>query len=146
MTEHDEILGELVSFYGQSPLYPSKEQWQSVLSCKHSGKVMMLNLLKLKEEAINPYDEAEKLSGFELIQRYQDYSLRAVENVKGVPGFSGMVIQSLIGTGDWDIVGMVEYPDIEAFIAVFQDPDYRKGHRYRKAACINHQLLIIAPA
>ena len=146
MSKQDETLDELVSFYGQSPLYPSKEQWQRLLSCEHSGKVVMVNLLKLNDEAINPYDESETLSGFELIQRYQEYSLRAVENAQGAPIFSGLALQSLIGSGDWDIVGMVEYPDIEAFIAVFQDPDYRKGHRYREAACVNHQLLVIAPA
>ena len=105
----------------------------------------MVNLLKLKDQALNPYNDTETLSGFELIQRYQEYSFRAVENVKGIPGFSGLVLQSVIGAGDWDIVGTVEYPNIEAFIAVFRDPEYRKGHLYRDAACSNHQLLITAP-
>ena len=146
MSAQDETLDEVVSFYGQSPLYPSKEQWKKVLECEHSGKVVMVNLIKLKAEATNPYDESQTLSGFELIQRYQEYSFRAVEIVHGVPALGGLVLQTLIGDGDWDIVGAVEYPDIKAFISVFQDPDYRKGHRYREAACAKHQLLIIAPA
>ncbi len=143
--QSNKILDELTAFYGHSPLYPSREQWQSVLSSEHTGKVAMLNLLKLKTEAPNPYDPTETLSGFELIQCYQQYSLRAVEKVAGVAVFSGLVLQSFIGNGDWDIIGIVEYPTIDAFIALFQDADYRQGHRYREAACAHHQLIITAP-
>lgn len=144
-TELKETLDELVAFYGESTFYPTREQWQKVLSHEHQGKVVMLNLLKLKTEAENPYKNGEILSCFELIERYQQYSERAVKKTGGVPGFSGMVLQAFIGNGDWDIVGLVEYPSIQSFIALFQDPDYRTGYRYREAACSDHQLLIVAP-
>jgi uncharacterized protein (DUF1330 family) len=116
-------VSELLSFYGEGDKYPSAEQWRSLLVSEHQDKVVMVNL----------------------ITRYQVVSAAAVERVGGRAIYQGMIAQAVIGAGNWDVVALVEYPSIDAFIQLFQDPLYREGHLYRAAACSDHQLLLNIP-
>jgi uncharacterized protein (DUF1330 family) len=138
-------VAELLSFYGEGDKYPSAEQWRSLLASEHQGKVVMVNLIKLADMADNPYQPGEQLSGLELMTHYQAVSAAAVERVGGRAIYQGLIAQAVIGAGNWDVVALVEYPSIDAFIQLFQDPLYREGHLSRAAACSDHQLLLSIP-
>ena len=146
MSQSEDTAAELFAFYGEGQKYPTLEQWRSLLSSHHTGPVVMVNMIRLEETAANPYDSSEQLSGLELMMRYQSASIEAVERFGGSSVYSGLVGQAVIGRSDWDIVGLVQYPNIGAFISVFRDADYRAAHLNRSAACADHQLLLSFPA
>ena len=146
MTQSEDTAAELFAFYGGGQKYPTLEQWRSLLNSNHTGPVVMVNMIRLEETAANPYDSKEQLSGLELMMRYQSASIEAVERFGGSSVYSGLVGQAVIGRSEWDIVGLVEYPDIGAFISVFRDANYRAAHLNRSAACADHQLLLSFPA
>ena len=145
MKQNEEMAAQLYGFYGEGQKYPSLEQWRSLLNSNHTGPVVMVNMIRLEETAANPYPPGEQLSGLELLMRYQGVSIATVERFGGSAVYSGLVGQSVIGHSVWDIVGLVKYPDIDAFISVFQDPAYRQAHLNRAAACAEHQLMLSFP-
>ncbi len=146
MKQDEELAAELYDFYGEGQKYPTLEQWCSLLNSTHTGPVVMVNMIRLEETAANPYSPGEQLSGLELLMRYQAVSSATVERFGGTSVYSGLVGPAVIGHSIWDIVGLVEYPDIEAFIGVFRDPAYRQAHLNRAAACAEHQLMLSFPA
>ncbi|MEH6581824.1 MAG: DUF1330 domain-containing protein [Halioglobus sp.] len=145
MLANEELTSELISFYGTGPHYPSADQWRSLLNSEHNGKIVMLNLVKLADEAEHPYDANVRLSGAELMLHYESISSAAVARVGGKTIYSGLLVGAIIGEQEWDAAACVEYPSIDAFIRLFQDPEYRKSHLYRAAGCSDHRLILSLP-
>ncbi|MFK7978114.1 MAG: DUF1330 domain-containing protein [Halioglobus sp.] len=139
---NQDTVNELVSFYGESPILPSRAQWEHLVMSKHSGSICMVNFMKFREQA--DYSGEETVSGMEAILRYHAVSQRKVTEVGGEfvaeGSFGGMMIG---GVDDWDAVGIVRYPNIDAFLQLFSDTEYREAHTHRLAGTLRHKMTVM---
>jgi uncharacterized protein (DUF1330 family) len=138
----DETIAKLVSFYGKSSIVPSADQWKRAFECKAGQKICMVNFIKFREQA--DYPDNENVSGMEAMMRYYEVSHQLVVGVGGEFVASGSFGGILMGDDeDWDAIGIVRYPDINAFTKVFLDPTYQACHRHRTAATLRHRMAIL---
>lgn len=105
--------------------------------------LVMLNLLRFREVA--EYDgEPGDCSGREAyLDRYGPASFEHVTAVGGELVFAGAAHAALIGPSDeaWDMVLLVRYPSIEAFVAMATGPAYLEIARHRTAALADSRLV-----
>ncbi len=139
---NQETIAKLVSFYGDSSIVPSADQWGKAFECNIGQKICMVNFMKFREQA--DYPDNEQASGIEAMMRYYEVSHQLVEEVGGEFIASGLFGGILIGDKEeWDAIGIVRYPDIFAFTKVFLDPAYQACHRHRVAATLRHRMAIL---
>lgn len=123
---------------------PTPEQIKSFLSHKGADEpVFMLNLLKFKDKAT--YADGEDISGREAYGRYAAAFSELVKDsgIKGGPVFGGNLNAWMIGQGEgeWDAIGIFEYPNAAIMIETVSSEAYRKIHKHRRAGLAG-QLLI----
>jgi len=140
----EETVSELVRFFGEGGVCPTAAQWRQLLTSPHEGRVGMVNLMKFRERALYPDDPDSELTGGEAIARYFEVSGPKVAEVGGKFLFSAAVGSVLVGDEDeqWDAIGIVEYPNREAFLALFSDPEYQACHHHRVAGTERHKLIV----
>jgi hypothetical protein len=118
---------------------PTADQVRALRDNGRDGPVVMLNLLKFKDEADYPADAGQPpCTGAEAYQRYQHaftVTVAAISNAEVL--YDGPVDQIFIGVAgtneaDWDKVLMVRYPTRGHFLAMMADATYREAlvHRY----------------
>jgi uncharacterized protein (DUF1330 family) len=93
------------------------------------GPVFMLNLLEFL-----PDGGAE---------RYAEYGAAVapiLEGVGGRPVFAGRPSESLIGSGSWNLVLVVEYPTRQAFLDMVTSPEYQAIAHLRSEALVRTEL------
>ena len=125
-------------------IYPSTEQIQRLLAGPAHEPVVMVNLLRFKPLADSP---DEGISGEEAYRRYAGPMRAFVESKGGRFLWVGRVDSQVIGTGgeDFHMIGLVEYPSREAFVAIATDPHVEAIGMHR-AAGLESQWLIAATA
>jgi len=123
-------------------IYPAPEQIQHLLTGPADRPVVMVNLLRFKPRADAP---DEGLSGEEAYRRYADAMRTIVESRGGRFLWVGRVDSQVIGTGGegFQMIGLVEYPSRQAFLAVATDPEVQEIGVHR-AAGLESQWLIAA--
>lgn len=124
----------------------SAEQLKVLASLPEGKPVVMLNLLRFRDEAAYG-DPAEACSGREAYKRYSQTSLRTIAAVGGSVIFSGKAHESLIApSGEtWHQVFLVRYPSAAAFRAMLSMPEYQACVRHRTAALDDSRLTPITP-
>ena len=147
MTDTETLLNDLVSFYGEGGIVPTRQQWKKIIENTHSGPICMINFMKMREKALYPDIVDTDLTGLEAVLRYFEVGHKKVLEVGGefvVQGFHGGTV---IGNEeDWDMVGIVRYSNRDAFVKLFTDPEYREGHRHRVAATLRHRMVMLLEA
>ena len=105
----------------------------------------MLNLIKLKEEAI--YPDGIITTGFEAYMRYGKESEPVFKRLGGSIVWRGDMLIGLIGPFDekWDICFIAEYPNIESFVSMQRDKTYQKAVLHRQIAVKTSRLIRMAP-
>ena len=100
-------------------IYPTPEQFKTLLEGPPDQPVVMLNLLRFKEKADAP---DEGLSGAAAYQRYGDQMRKIVESHGGRILWSGRVDSMLIADADpgYHAVALVEYPSRKKFVEIAQ--------------------------
>ena len=123
-------------------IYPAPEQIQDLLTGPADRPVVMVNLLRFKPRADAP---DEGLSGEEAYRRYADAMRTIVESRGGRFLWIGRVDSQVIGTGGegFQMIGLVEYPSRQAFLAIATDPEVQEIGVHR-AAGLESQWLIAA--
>jgi uncharacterized protein (DUF1330 family) len=123
-------------------IYPAPEQIQDLLTGPADRPVVMVNLLRFKPRADAP---DEGLSGEEAYRRYADTMRTIVESRGGRFLWVGRVDSQVIGTGGegFQMIGLVEYPSRQAFLAIATDPEVQEIGVHR-AAGLESQWLIAA--
>lgn len=114
---------------------PNPDQMEAFLARKDDGPVVMLNLLKFK-----PDGGAE---------RYAEYGAAVgplLAKVEGKPVYAGNGSELLIGTEDWDMVLMVQYPSRGAMLDMIMSDEYRAVQHLRDEAIVRSVLLATDPA
>ena len=122
---------------------PRKEQIKALFENDKGGPVRMMNLLKFREFAQYSDGTDTGLSGAEAYQRYAAEVVPIISKTGGEVVFSGQANTLVIGDGEleWDMVSIVEYPSVAAFLAMTSSEDYQKIHVHRDAG-LEHQLLV----
>ena len=126
---------------------PTPEAIGSLVARNIEGPVTMLNLLRFRETA--DYSDApglapqDSISGEEAYAIYSAHTLPHLESVGGTVVFMGEGGTLLIGPQEarWDRVLLVRYPNLAAFVAMTQNPQYHEGAEHRAAALEDSRLL-----
>jgi len=109
---------------------PNKEQFVAFATAERQGEVVMLNLLKFKQQA-----DSGDGSGSDAYSRYGALVSKMVEERGGRVVWLGNAEQVLIGDVDsdaWDAVALVAYPSRQAFIDMATSPAYNEAHKHRE--------------
>ena len=125
-------------------IYPTPEQIQTLLAGPADQPVVMVNLLRFKPRADAP---DEGISGEQAYRRYADQMRAFVESKGGRFLWVGRVDSQVIGTGGegFHMIGLVEYPSRQAFLAIDTDPHVQEIGEHR-AAGLESQWLLAATA
>ncbi len=123
-------------------LYPTQEQIQTLMNGPADRPVVMVNLLRFKPVADAP---DEGLSGEQAYRVYADRMRAFVESKGGRFIWIGRVDSQVIDTGGegFHMIGLVEYPSRQAFLAIATDPHVQEIGIHR-AAGLESQWLIAA--
>jgi uncharacterized protein (DUF1330 family) len=123
-------------------IYPTPEQIQTLLAGPADRPVVMVNLLRFKPRADAPHDG---LSGEEAYRRYAEAMQAFVESKGGRFLWVGRVDSQVIGTGGegFHMIGLVEYPSRQAFVAIATDP-HVQAIAVDRTAGLESQWLIAA--
>ncbi len=124
-------------------LMPRREQIEALLKNNKGGSIRMLNLLKFREHARYSDGADASLSGAEAYGRYATEVIKLINDLGGEIVFNGEANTLVIGDGEleWDLVSIVEYPSIEAFLSMTSSQEYQNIQAHREAG-LEHQLLV----
>lgn len=125
---------------------PSAAQLRAIAERGPEGPIVMVNLLKYRDEAAYASGRAEAkegLSGREAYRRYGATAIKCVTELGGAIVWAGA--QSLVFIGgpeqEWDEVICVRYPSREAFLGMIARPDYLAATYHRDAGLERTALL-----
>lgn len=127
-------------------IHPTDEQLQALMQAPVEGSVRMLNLLKFREHA--EYEDGTDggcSSGMEAYMRYGAALNDGILDAAGAKMFySELAVCGLIGeqsATDFDVVAIMNYPSVQAFLDMVATPAYLEAARHREAG-LAYQLLI----
>jgi len=124
---------------------PAPEQWDHLLSIPVDRAVSLVNLFAFRATADYGDAAGSPVSGREAFDRYAAVSAPALDAVGGRFVHFGSHQGNLVGDEEtWDLVVVGEYPNVEALVALHEDPAYRDAYRHRVAACAAQRVLISA--
>lgn len=132
-------------------LEPTRENGRALMARQLEGPVVMLNLLRFREQAdysAHPALAPEApISGEEAYRRYMVHTQPFLEASGGEVLFSGAGGIPLIGPIEerWDHVLLVRQRSVEAFMAFASDAGYLAGIGHRIAALEDSRLIPLAP-
>ena len=144
---------------------PKESQWKRVADLAPDKPFALINFFRFRSTAL--YSERAAalsdgrgpgeapvagnvtnrtpLTGREAFDLYAAVSVPTMERVGGRFLHVGPAVGSLLGEEEnWDLVAIGRYPDLDAFIGLYGDPDYREAFLHRKAACACQRVYITA--
>jgi uncharacterized protein (DUF1330 family) len=133
---------------GAGGINPTPEQIEAVATAHPSGAIQMVNLLKFRNRAEYPDDYSgdppADCSGVDAYQRYGEVAIAHVTKRGGrlvlLSAVDGIVLGAM-AQDEWDQVAIVEYPNLEAFIDMGNDPDYLAATVHRTAGLERSAIL-----
>jgi uncharacterized protein (DUF1330 family) len=121
-------------------LTPDPEALTALGTGNPDEPIVMLNLLRFREVAASGFG----VDGMAGRDAYMEYGRRFTllgSSHGGKPVWMGTAVNSLIGPERWDLVLLVRYPTRRQFIAMINDPEYRKIAQIRHAALADSRLI-----
>lgn len=105
--------------------------------------IVMLNLLKFREQAQYLDASEPPCSGREAYERYGSRAIGAVKAIGGEVLWYGSAVGSLIAPPDesWDEILLVRYPSIDAFVKIMMASEYQAFAKHRTAALEDARLV-----
>jgi uncharacterized protein (DUF1330 family) len=128
---------------------PTPDSIAALVARNIDGPVTMLNLIRYRDIAdYSDYPELapeDPISGERAYKIYSTHTLPLLADVGGQVIFVGKGGSLLIGPQEarWDSVLLIQYPNLGAFLAMTQNPDYLAGAGHRTAALTDSRLLPI---
>lgn len=144
----DASVDQLCAWYGdgQDGSAPSADQWRQILERPANESITLINFFKYRQIAEYPQDSAQsrdQISGQDAFKLYSSVSIPTMERVGGkfllVGPFEGMFLGE---AEDWDLIAIGTYPNIESFVGLYTDPDYRVASQHRIAACKRQKVIV----
>jgi len=114
---------------------PTEEQLERLRGASDGGPIVMVNLLRFKPDGGEAYGRYAAAVA-PLLARVGGRILNTVACRHGV-----------IGPADerWDAVALVEYPSVQAFLEMVENPDYLATHEHREAGLADSRLILSSP-
>ena len=124
---------------------PTREQFAAFRALQRPGPIHMLNLVRLREQAM--YPDGRQATGAEAYRAYARDSGPVFRRVGGRQHWVGRFEFMLIGPREerWHHVFIAEYPSIDAFVEMIRDPVYREAVKHRQAAVEDSRLIRLQP-
>ena len=122
---------------------PRPEQIEALAKNHPEGDLYMLNLLKFRDKAVYADGRETDLTGQQAYMLYGAAVQKIIEGFGGGLLFGGAANELVIGDGEleWDWVGIMRYPNFEAFTNMTASEEYQAIHVHRDAG-LEHQVLI----
>ncbi len=123
--------------------YPTRSRVEALMAETSDRPVVMLNLLKFRENAVYPDGRPSDLTGRQAYDLYVAPMQKVIEDAGGRLLFGGDIASLVIGeVADlWDTCLLVEYPSAAAFAAIVTSSEVAEIGVHR-AAGLEGQLLI----
>ncbi len=123
---------------------PDTEALGRFLAEPEDGPIVMINLLRYREEAA--YEEgfaAAPCTGAEAYGRYSEGVTPLLGRAGARPIWIGLVRSALIAEAgeEWDNAILVEYPSRKAFVEMVSSPEYQAIAPHRTAALADSRLI-----
>lgn len=127
----------------ENAVYPTRERVEALLADTSAEPVVMLNLLKFRDQAVYRDGYPTTLTGRAAYDLYAARMQRLVENKGGRFLFAGEIASMVIGEIEnlWDTCALVEYPSAATFAKIASSPDFGEIGVHRTAG-LEGQLLI----
>lgn len=146
----EDRVNQLIAWYGDGKdgSSPTAEQWRRLIGRATDAPVTFVNFFKMREQA--RYTEAAQgpaapESGEDAFSRYASVSVPTVEKVGGKFLLLAPFEASFIGTEeDWDLIAVGAFPNAEAALALYENPDYRGVYPLRSAGCARQRVVMCA--
>lgn len=131
------------------PNEPGAEQLQALLEINQEGPFHFVNLLAFKKEAEYPGEHAlasVQLSGAEAYDKYGAVAFEQVTKRGGrLITLNNVELEVIGSSGAWDRVATMEYQNIDAFLEMVSDPDYKQSLVHRTAGLEKTIILVTRP-
>ena len=120
---------------------PTPAQLGALVADEHTGPVVMLNLVRYREEASDSSGRG--------LDAYLTYSRGFVPLLKRCGGtilWAGNVTGVAIGddeADEWDYAVLVQYPDRQAFVDTMTSQDYAAINPHRLAGLSKHLIVAV---
>lgn len=123
---------------------PERNQFEAFKALPRDKPIMMLNLLRFREEAA--YEDDIEATGAEAYAAYGRESSPVFSRVGGSIIWRGTPELILIGPQEirWDMAFIARYPTASAFLEMLTDPDYQVAVKHRQAAVLDSRLIRMA--
>lgn len=125
---------------------PTEAQINALLENPPEGGIRMLNMLKFREHA--QYEDGSDGGCRNGMEAYLRYGAALGEGLLEAAGatifYSEPVVGGVIGDDsatDYDVVAIIHYPNVQAFLTMTSSPEYQEAARHRTAG-LERQLLI----
>ena len=106
--------------------------------------IVMVNLMQIKPNAEYEDPKLNNCSGLEAFARYTSESAEVRKNVGAELVWSGKALQMPIGPTEksWDMVAMVRYPSVAAYLTMRATEAYQAARVHRRAALFDSRLIM----
>jgi uncharacterized protein (DUF1330 family) len=121
---------------------------QALAQLPDTGPVVMLNMLRFREQAEYPAGSGHTpCSGREAYRRYTKEAAKHFEPLGGKLVWLGQVDRVIIGPEQelWDDVFLAQYPSRRAFVQMVTNPNYLAITTHRDAALADSRLIAMHP-
>lgn len=118
---------------GWSALTPPAHEIEALREQVGPGPVVMVNLLKFKQP-----------DGPAAMARYGEITAPLIQRAKAEVLYAGQAGPLVAGREDWDMVILVRFPDIGAFIGLAADPVYQTDARHHRENALERTLWMVS--
>ncbi len=127
---------------------PTPEQFEQFFSQGEDGPFIMVNLLKFRDRAEYRDGSYSDKTGADAYRHYADAVQKHIASVGAKSLTSGAVTGLMLGEVEelWDMVGLVEYPSLQAFQAMLTTPEYQEIAVHREAGLAGQLNIKVKPA
>lgn len=123
--------------------WPDETQWRRLQAADPQAPLTLFNLLRFREQADYPAGMTDApCTGLDAFKRYSSLSLPCLADYGGKIRFSGKPGEVLVGPRDeaWDLVLIVTYPTVDAFLQMTSSDRYQAFKHHRTAAVSDSRL------
>ena len=134
-TNVEEKLAELMAIYGDSTIWPTEEQWRSILQYPSKQPIVTTSFLQLPTGEVHDEKVGFRGSVPEAMAKYLEATTPIIERIGIKPVYVSGIPLTVIGddSNQWDAVVVTRYPSAEAFVELHLDPVYvEKSVPYRR--------------
>lgn len=134
-TNVEEKLAKLMAIYHDPAIWPTEEQWRSILLYPNKQPIVTTSFLQLPTGEVHDEKVGFRGSVAEAVEKYIEATTPIIERIGVKPIYVSGLPLTIIGDDSiqWDVVTVTRYPSAEALIELHLDPVYvEKSVPYRR--------------